>query len=300
MIAILMAFTVFVWDNDMGKVIYDGYLHKFVGFEYSVSRALKANDCKVDIGTKLPDISILKGYDALFIVNGTRKQDLMDQKEIDIIKEFLQIGGKSIYIEGNNVVEFFGSKFPEMLTLLGVKLSEPTMDGLITEVIGAEKSFLEGEKYSYSSEDYLSNDVDVVVPGAENASACLFTGTNQKAYWSTAVGYAYGALKATPYTTLTSSVVFGGIYSFNLTDSEKERAHLMKKYIDFLTHMDNKGYEDSNSENTEEYGTLFVSGIRQIPMGVLYSLDGKICKNPTSGIYFLKNGKRILKVVFIR
>ena len=208
--------NVLVWDNDGGLFFTDPELNQRVGVEYNLVRALRFIGIDPEVTSSLPDSATLAGFDILFIVNGWRDGDFIPEKERNLIRGYLN-NGHSVYLEGNNVVYNYSIIDPDFVLRFGsYSHNDGNPMGNIDTVLGQDGTPAEGMKFDYpfgTEPDSSVDDIQADESYGGQADTFFIGVGREKAYWATSVGYGFGAFKASPYRTLTSSVVFGALQS---------------------------------------------------------------------------------------
>ncbi|MCD6276743.1 hypothetical protein J7J69_00680 [candidate division WOR-3 bacterium] len=229
--------NVLVWDNDGGQTFKDPELDRRVGVEYNLVRALRFIGIDPEVTPSLPDSATLADYDILFIVNGWRDGDFIPEKERNLIRGYLNIG-HSVYLEGNNVVYNYSEIDPDFVLRFGsYSHFDGNPVGNIDTVFGQEGTPVEGMEFDYPFGTEPDSSVDDIQADESYGGQAdtFFIGVGRgKAYWAAAVGYGYGNFKASPYRTLTSSVVFGALQSTGSVPDSIYRATCLLRMLAYF------------------------------------------------------------------
>ena len=111
---------IFLLDRDGGRKIHYQYMADSIDIEqiflFSLTN-IGFNNYFVD--TILPDPStLISNYDVLFLSFAWEKYNFLSPAEVNSIKGFLNTDNKSVYIEGNNFVEYYTANDPALLLSL--------------------------------------------------------------------------------------------------------------------------------------------------------------------------------------
>ena len=213
---------IFLLDRDGGRKIHYQYMADSIDIEqiflFSLTN-IGFNNYFVD--TILPDSStLISDYDVLFLSFAWEKYNFLSPAEVNSIKGFLNTDNKSVYIEGNNFVEYYTTNDPALLQLLGVQLISPGNDiGNVDSLFGVNGSLSSGLVFSFPLGTPPDSGVDLihVDSSASGKHFDVFTEVESKYIPARSVGHSIAKTKDNIYyysnNTIVQSVPYGAMYN---------------------------------------------------------------------------------------
>ncbi len=236
MLFIIFSYAVFLWDNDSGYTFYDSDLGVNVGYQLYLYDALNYNlsvfgDTLIENDT-LPELSQLRNYDAIFIVNGPRKVNIISLPDLNNIESYMGSGG-DVYMEGNNIAEFLHFNHPALLDSFYAEYSGSTVGTPVGYIYGYQNTFTEGEEFSYFTDAGMNYDVDII--GAIFPADTILVSSDQKAYVCRATAYSYSAEKSGLRTSIISSINISGFKKrYPYQNSFRLRREFVRKVLAYM------------------------------------------------------------------
>lgn len=232
--------SVIVWDNDNNTRFMsdDGILCDYE--DNIINSLLQIGLCNNDIKLfeQSPDWNDMKDLSAVFIIMGNREESMFTDSDIHNLGKYLDKGG-CLYIEGNNVVEYLESNYPDFIHYyFNVTLHSSSQDYANCDTLEAVVSeFANGRIFAYpkNSEADLGTDALMQYRNIDEYYDVLRFDSDEKMYKSTAAAYSMPQKSTMVFRTFIQTVAMSAMYSPSGISEESDilRMEYMKDILRF-------------------------------------------------------------------
>ncbi len=274
--------SILFWDNDNGAEYYSTSQQIYCDYSDNILTALNdigIDDSKISIIQDSPDKENIMDVSVIFIIMGSRNDQLLNDYDIKMLSKYLDKGG-CIYIEGNNAVEYLESNYPEFLhDYFNVTLMESTEGYTDCDTLETlESEFTEKQIFSYPGESDAALSIDVISEWKDTDEPSFFNvlcyNENDKLYKSTAAAYTPPEKAEKPFCTFIQSVSLSAMESAdgNAVNSGLMRVEYLKNILKYFgvnrilyvteNEPDNNSYFDFDCVRPEDFQTDIKSLIK--------------------------------------
>ncbi|MCK4544799.1 T9SS type A sorting domain-containing protein [candidate division WOR-3 bacterium] len=290
---------IFLLDKDGGRKIYSQYISDSLDIELLFIQSLnKLGFYNINIDTVLPDFStLISDYDVLFLSFAWEKYNFLSPSEVNSIKGFLNTDNKSVYVEGNNFVEYYTAIDPAFLQLLGVHLISPGNDiGNVDSLFGVSGSLSNGLFFSFPFGTPPDSSVDLIYvdTSASGKHFDVLTEVKSKYILARSVGHSRARTKDNIYlysnNVIVQSAPFGAmcnIHETSIINGEIMTYNdlYMQKIMSYFGWANILIVEDDNDDGSvQDVKTLFAN--ENIPYMTYYVSNGNDGPNDSLMSFF--------------